>query len=100
MLVLEIRDDGSIRRVVRATGRADENRRLDLYLRLAPAIDRLEHAAKRAVWSTATATDRPRTTRRTIWSRWNSAGRHVIRRTSGPSRMTWSCRTGRPSGPT
>jgi hypothetical protein len=51
MVILEIRDDGSVRRVIRAPDRPSETRSLDLYRQLTPQIDRLERDAKRAAGS-------------------------------------------------
>lgn len=49
MVVVEIREDGSVRRVIRAPDREAEARALDLYRRLTPQIDQLERRARRAV---------------------------------------------------
>lgn len=49
MVVIEVREDGSVRRVIRAPGAEAEARALDLYARLRPQIDQLERRARRAV---------------------------------------------------
>jgi hypothetical protein len=59
-LSIEITPDGALRRVIRAPARGDERAWLDVYVRLAPTIERLAAAARAEL---DTRPRRPRGTR-------------------------------------